>query len=308
MFRICKNAPLQWVPAGTYTPVPGPRLLRVGLCLRRWAGATREKKASEGSFNIIGTLYSSGRYRLTLPAEQVSSVSVESVHLRSRGHFLPRTRAPRPPRRRPKKQVPLVQAAAGRMEGLFCPGRQHPARHACMRGGRGQARTGCPRPRRERGASRGLLGGQEQRVGVFKPFKLRLVDPLEDVPVGTGQGRLDGPRETPARSSGCPAPAPHARPAHGHAPAAQDAPPVRQVLLVVRGQLHRLAGELRVEVVQAVVVCYLRLEGRQGLLLPQLQEDTRSDPRAPAQRPLGVCTNINHGIEQKRPPLNMPHV
>lgn len=141
-----------------------------------------------------------------------------------------------------------------------------------------------------------------------------MIDPLEDVPVGTGQGRLDGPRETPARSSGCPAPAPHARPAHVHAPAAQDAPPVRQVrqvrqvLLVVRGQLHRLAGELRVEVVQAVVVCYLRLEGRQGLLLPQLQEDTWSDPRAPAQRPLGVCTNINHRIEQKRPPLNMPHV
>lgn len=86
MFRICKNAPLQWVPAGTYAPVPGPRLLRVGPCLRRWVGATREKKASEGSFSIIGTLYSSGRYRLTLPAEQVSSVSVESVHLRSRGH------------------------------------------------------------------------------------------------------------------------------------------------------------------------------------------------------------------------------
>ena len=122
MFRICKNAPLQWIPAGTYAPVPGPRLLRVGPCLRHRAGATREKKASEGSFNIIGTLYSSGRYRLTLPAEQVSSVSVESVHLRSRGHFLPRTRAPRPPRLRHKKQVPPVQAAAGRMEGLFCPG------------------------------------------------------------------------------------------------------------------------------------------------------------------------------------------
>lgn len=45
-------------------------------------------------------------------------------------------------------------------------------------------------------------------MGVFKPFKLRLVDPLEDVPEGTGQGRLDGPRETPARSSGCPAPTP----------------------------------------------------------------------------------------------------
>lgn len=22
MFRICKNAPLQWIPAGTYAPVP----------------------------------------------------------------------------------------------------------------------------------------------------------------------------------------------------------------------------------------------------------------------------------------------
>lgn len=225
MFRICKNAPLQWVPAGTYAPVPGPRLLRVGPCLRRWVGATREKKASEGSFSIIGTLYSSGRYRLTLPAEQVSSVSVESVHLRSRGHFLPRTRAQRPPRRRPKKQVPLVQAAAGRMEGLFCPGRQHPARHACMRGGRGQARTVCPRPRRERGASRGLLGGQEQRVGVFKPFKLRLVDPLEDVPEGipdragsTGRARprpaaRDAPPPPPRETLPRPRPRSSGRPA-----------------------------------------------------------------------------------------------
>lgn len=69
-----------------------------------------------------------------------------------------------------------------------------------------------------------------------------------------------------------------------------------QALLVVRGQLHRLAGELRIEVVQAIVVCDLRLEGREGLLLPQLQEDTRSEPRAPTWR----CANSNHRIKQKK--------
>lgn len=57
-------------------------------------------------------------------------------------------------------------------------------------------------------------------------------------------------------------------------PAAQPHPTVVQALLIVRSQLHRLAGELRIKVVQAIVVRDLRLEGREGLLLPQLQEDT----------------------------------
>lgn len=38
-------------------------------------------------------------------------------------------------------------------------------------------------------------------------------------------------------------------------------------LLIIWGQLYGLAGELRVEVVQAIVICDLGLEGRQGLLL-----------------------------------------
>lgn len=58
-------------------------------------------------------------------------------------------------------------------------------------------------------------------------------------------------------------------------------------LLVVGGQLHRLAGELRVKVVQAVVVRDLRLEGRQRLLLLQLGTFKRSHqgpcPRAVPQ-------------------------
>lgn len=48
-----------------------------------------------------------------------------------------------------------------------------------------------------------------------------------------------------------------------------------QDLLVVWSQLHRLAGELCIKVVQAIVVCDLGLEGRQGLLLFQLRTLTR---------------------------------
>lgn len=46
-------------------------------------------------------------------------------------------------------------------------------------------------------------------------------------------------------------------------------------LLIIWGQLHGLAGELRVKVVQAIVICDLGLEGRQGLLLFQLGTWTR---------------------------------
>ena len=46
-------------------------------------------------------------------------------------------------------------------------------------------------------------------------------------------------------------------------------------LLIIWGQLHRLAGELRVKVVQAIVICDLGLEGRQGLLLFQMGTLTR---------------------------------
>ena len=63
-----------------------------------------------------------------------------------------------------------------------------------------------------------------------------------------------------------------------------------QALLIVRGQLHRLAGELRIKVVQAIVVRDLRLEGREGLFLPQLQEDTWSETHVPTW----LCANSNH--------------
>lgn len=46
-------------------------------------------------------------------------------------------------------------------------------------------------------------------------------------------------------------------------------------LLIIWGQLYGLAGELRVKVVQAIVICDLGLEGRQGLLLFQLGTLTR---------------------------------
>lgn len=48
-----------------------------------------------------------------------------------------------------------------------------------------------------------------------------------------------------------------------------------QDLLVIWSQLHGLAGELCIKVVQAIVVCDLGLEGRQGLLLFQLRTLTR---------------------------------
>lgn len=64
---------------------------------------------------------------------------------------------------------------------------------------------------------------------------------------------------------------PHSRgsgPSMGPCTLAQD-------LLIIWGELHGLAGELRVEVVQAIVICDLGLEGRQGLLLFQLGTLTR---------------------------------
>lgn len=49
-----------------------------------------------------------------------------------------------------------------------------------------------------------------------------------------------------------------------------------QDLLVIWSQLHGLTGELRIKVVQAIVICDLGLEGRQGLLLFQLRILTRA--------------------------------
>ncbi|XDB58628.1 hypothetical protein AB1E18_012039 [Capra hircus] len=79
-----------------------PCLLRVGRACDSGRVPPAEKRhqreapASEGHFiprDITGQL----------PVEQVSSASVESVHLRSWGQFLPQTRSPRPPRRRREK-------------------------------------------------------------------------------------------------------------------------------------------------------------------------------------------------------------
>ena len=87
------------------------------------------KKASKGSFNIIGTFYSSGHYRLTLLVEQVSSVSVESVHLRNHGTVSPSdTVTAGPPRRRHKKRIPPARSGrAGPDARLFCS-EKHPGR------------------------------------------------------------------------------------------------------------------------------------------------------------------------------------
>lgn len=76
--------------------------------------------------------------------------------------------------------------------------------------------------------------------------------------------------------------APH--PADPHATPPQTPRRPAHHLLVVGGQLHRLAGELRVEVVQPVVVGDLRLERRQRLLLLQLGDGGKARQRRPCQR------------------------
>lgn len=154
-FRKCSkfvNSSSQCIPVGTRTPVPSPqpplgarprllRGLRVGVASDSGQVSHVEKR-HQGGFNIMGTFYSSGHYRLTLLVEQVSSVSVESVHLRNRGAVSPSdTVTAGPPRRRHKKQtppsrsrprgprrqtVPLREAPAGRpVRGLCgkCPSR-----------------------------------------------------------------------------------------------------------------------------------------------------------------------------------------
>lgn len=133
----------------------------------------------------MGTFYSSGHYRLTLLAEQVSSVSVESVHLRNRGAVSPSdTVTAGPPRHRHKKQipparsrprgprrktVPLREAPAGRpVRGLggecpsrAAPGALRPAWHACAVVTERQKGSFTHVSTAEKTASHGLLGGQQ---------------------------------------------------------------------------------------------------------------------------------------------------
>lgn len=143
MFRICINSTAQ---ALTLRPC----LLRVGRACDSGRVPPTEKRhqreapASEGHFiprDITGQLQ----------VEQVSSASVESVHLRSWGQFLPRTRSPWPLRRRREKQVPLGLRPMGRTGRLFCPGHRPTPGPACMRRGQGQGQ-GRPRVHNESAA------------------------------------------------------------------------------------------------------------------------------------------------------------
>lgn len=71
-----------------------------------------------------------------------------------------------------------------------------------------------------------------------------------------------------------------------------------QALLIIWGQLHRLAGELGVEVVQTVLVGYLRLEWWEGLLLLQLGRTTREVRSILSSLPdFGFYRDLNHRTE-----------
>lgn len=73
-----------------------------------------------------------------------------------------------------------------------------------------------------------------------------------------------------------------------------------RALLVVRGQLHGLAGELGVEVVQTVLVGDLGLERREGLLLLQLGRTTQGQVDAVSSLGgWGLCGDLNHRMEQE---------
>lgn len=73
-----------------------------------------------------------------------------------------------------------------------------------------------------------------------------------------------------------------------------------QGLLVVGGQLHGLAGELRVEVVQPVVVGDLRLERGQRLLLLQLRRQRTRRARQPASCPLMASVPAHSSHTQQK--------
>lgn len=144
-----------------------------------------QRKKAPGGCDIMGTFYSSGHHRLTLLAEQVSSVSVESVHLQNRGAVSPSDAVtaapPRPrhkkqipparsrPRRPRRKTVPLrggpagrpVRGLCGKCPSLAAPGASRPAWHACavvkdrVKGSFTDVSVA------EKTASHGLLGGQQ---------------------------------------------------------------------------------------------------------------------------------------------------
>lgn len=215
---------------------------------------------------------------------------MESVHLRNHGAVSPSdTVTAGPPRHRHKKQipparsrprgprrktVPLREAPAGRPirgRGGECPPglrpepRAQPGMHAlCLRRDRrGHSHT-CPRRRRRPhtdssvDSSNGLMYSKPSNSDWSILFMTSLCaqaergDPCQPPPSPppTGTGKMADRASRPSQL-----------------------PP--QALLIIRGQLHRLAGELGVEVVQTVLVGYLRLEWREGLLLLQLGRTTR---------------------------------
>lgn len=256
----------QCVPAGTSAPVPAPsahaaRRLRTCsyLHLRRWQVPHAEKRQQRERLRHRHILFL-GTLQVT-PGGAGQFCSVQSVHLRNCGSSrLSLTQAReadassvRPPcSERPGHPGPLSVAA--------------PSWHACavVRTVRGQSDRSTaertPHTDSSVDSSKGLMYSKPSN----SDWSILLMTSLwaqQRAPL------LVGPRPLPPS------------PLHTGAGGPQG-------LLVVGGQLHRLAGELRVKVVQPVVVGDLRLERGQRLLLLQLRRQRTRQARQPASCPL----------------------
>lgn len=201
---------------GRHSPRPRPPRLRPA---RRDGG--RAERSSPGSLYTIARLFL-GALQVT-PAGAGSPVSGKCAPSKSWDGFS-LGRGPRGPSATQARAAdswarsrPRAGRAAVLLPGAARPGRgpsgsvpprrargRRPGMHALWVrtvGGRPQT---CPR-----GASHGLLGGEQQRVDVLEPLELRLVDPLYDIPVGTGEGSLlcpirPIPRPAPRRPRAAP--------------------------------------------------------------------------------------------------------
>ena len=171
--------------------MPPPR----GPRLRLWAGAPRGKKASEGSASIRGTLYSSGHYRPT-PGGAGQFCFCGKCAPSKLGAVSPSdtvTAAPAAQAREASSSGPEAHGPHGEAGLPWAPAHARPRMHAQ---GSGPGPGLSTRPQRERGASYGLLSGQQQWVDVLESFKLRLVNSLDYVPVAQDRAGVVGVFET----------------------------------------------------------------------------------------------------------------
>lgn len=209
------------------------------------------KEGSQGSLDTIGTFYSSGHYR-KVPVERVGLSLWKVCTFEIVGPGVPRTRSLRGLRDTgTSSKVLQHEAASGRRD---CSAREAPGLggsvppwHACAVVKEWGSFTDVsthrtPHTDSSVESSNGLMYSNPSN----SDWSILLMTSLWATQIPATGAALP------------PGPAPDRRP--------RAAPR----LLVVGGQLHGLAGELCVEVVQSVVVGDLRLEGRRRLLLLQL--------------------------------------